>query len=86
MLALALRGLPLRLTAPGWVLVVAVGATHATNALGSPTAPLSLATALALAGWGARLGGPVGRLLLVTYGLGAALLLGHLAGTGGLAA
>lgn len=81
------RALPeVRVTATGWLLAAGVGVTHATNALGSPTAALSLLTAGALAGWGLRRGGSTGRLLSATYGLATAVLLGHLAVTGDLAA
>lgn len=84
--ALALAAPPLRVGPLAVLLAAGVGVTHATNALGSPTAPLSLLTAVLLTGWGLRRGGSTGALLAGTYGLATALLVGHLAVTGRLAA
>ena len=77
-LARACRGRQLRINVLGWGLAIGVGLTYATNALGGGTAPASLVAALVLTTWGARRHQEaVGRVLLLTYGLGAAVLIGY---------
>lgn len=76
-LARALRDAPLRITWLGWALAVGVGVTYATNAIGGGTAPASLLATLGLVIWGVRRPDATGRLLLVTYGFGAVVLIGY---------
>ena len=71
------RAVPLNRVVPaGWLLAACVGATWATNAHGADGLALPmLVVALGLAGWGYRIrAAAAGRLLLVSFGVGAVLL------------
>ena len=68
---------PLAVRRWGWVLAGAFGLTHATNALAGGTAVPSLLFAVGMCAWTRRLPVPLGRLILVAYGLAALVLLGY---------
>ena len=76
-LAQSLVTSPLTVRRWGWILAAAFGLTHATNALEGGTAVPSLLFAVGMCAWCRRLPVPLGRLLLVAYGLGALVLLGY---------
>ena len=76
-LAQALVTSPLAFRGWGWVLTGAFGLTEATNALEGGTAVPSLFVAVGMCVWSRRLPAPLGRLLLVAYGLAAVVLLGY---------
>jgi hypothetical protein len=68
---------PLRVRPVGWLLTVLVGVTLFSNHVEGGTPVLGLATALLLGGYGwRRRSRPAGRLLLVTCGVAAVLLVG----------
>jgi hypothetical protein len=73
----ALAGSPLVVRWWGWVLAAAFGLTHATNALEGGTAVPSLLVAVGLCLWSRRLPDPLGRLVLLVYGLASLVLLGY---------